>query len=121
MIFMARRDSVTWFVMGVAQLLLGQAIAKSAAAGSLTEAIAWLIQITGGGTFALGIYFLLFIARHEDEFSAAYSKAEKTILAVDPNTGRKELVDDSPAAVKVAWYAIPVVMTFIGMVSWLAN
>ena len=49
---MARRDSITWFVMGVAQLLLGQAIMDSAAAGSITEALAWMIQITGGGTFA---------------------------------------------------------------------
>ena len=118
---MARRDSSTWFVMGVAQLLLGQAIMDSAAAGSITEALAWMIQITGGGTFALGIYFLLFIARHEDEFSAAYSKAEKTVLSVNPETGKKDLVDDSPRAVKAAWYAIPVVMTFIGMMSWLAN
>ena len=61
------------------------------------------------------------VARHEDEFSAAYSKAEKTVLSVNPETGKKDLVDDSPRAVKAAWYAIPVVMTFIGMMSWLAN
>ncbi len=64
---------------------------------------------------------MIFLARHEDEFAAAYSKAEKTILQVDPDSGRKELIYDSPRVVKAAWYAIPIGMTFLGMVSWLAN
>ena len=78
-----------------------------------------LIQWSGGGTLALVIYFLLFVARNESEFIELYSKAEKTILQVDPATGRKELVDDSPKAVKAAWYSIPVMMTFIGAMAWL--
>ena len=96
---MARRDSLTWFMMGIAQILIGDAIISA----GTSELIGQLIQWSGGGTLALGIYFLLFVARNESEFTELYSKAEKTILQVDPATGRKELVDDSPKAVKAAW------------------
>ena len=112
---MARRDSLTWLMMGIAQILIGDAIISA----GTSELIGQLIQWSGGGTLALGIYFLLFVARNESEFTELYSKAEKTILQVDPATGRKELVDDSPKAVKAAWYGIPMTMTFIGAMAWL--
>ncbi len=113
---MARSDSLTWFMMGIAQILIGEAIIDSP---GTSELVGQIIQWSGGGTFALGIYFLLFVARNESEFSELYSKAEKTILQVDPATGKKTLVDDSPKAIKAAWYAIPVTMTFIGAMAWL--
>ena len=112
---MARSDSITWFMLGVAQLLLGEALLDA----GTSEVLAQLIQLSGGGTIALGIYFLLFLARHESEFATAYNKAEKMVLEVNPDTGQKELVDDSPKALKAAWYAIPVGMTFIGLLAWL--
>jgi len=112
---MARRDSLTWFMMGIAQILIGDAIISA----GTSELMGQLIQWSGGGTLALGIYFLLFVARNESEFTELYSKAEKTILQVDPATGRKELVDNSPKSVKAAWYAIPMTMTFIGAMAWL--
>jgi len=114
---MARKDSLTWFMMGIAQILIGEAIIDA----GTSEIMGSLIQWSGGGTVALGIYFLLFVARHDDEFSELYNKAEKTILHTDPATGRKELVDDSPKGVKAAWYAVPVVMTFIGAMAWLVG
>ncbi len=112
---MARSDSITWFMLGVAQLLLGEALLDAGA----SEMLAQMIQLSGGGTIALGIYFLLFLARHESEFAQAYSKAEKMVLEVNPDTGQKELIDDSPKALKAAWYAVPIGMTFIGLVAWL--
>ncbi len=112
---MARKDSLTWFMMGIAQILIGDAII---AAGT-SELMGQLIQVSGGGTIALGIYFLLFLARNESEFTELYSKAEKTVMQVDPATGKKELIDDSPKAVKAVWYTIPVMMTFLGMMAWL--
>jgi hypothetical protein len=102
-------------MLGVAQLLLGEALLDAGA----SEMLAQMIQLSGGGTIALGIYFLLFLARHESEFAQAYSKAEKMVLEVNPDTGQKELVDDSPKALKAAWYAIPVGMTFVGLLAWL--
>lgn len=112
---MARRDSITWFMLGVAQLLLGEALLE---AGS-SELLAQVIQLSGGGTIALGIYFLIFLARHESEFSEAYNRAEKMVLQVNPETGEKQLVDDSPKALKAAWYAIPTGMTLIGLLALL--
>jgi len=114
---MARQDSLTWFMMGIAQILIGEAIVDAGASEFVGQVIKW----SGGGTLALGIYFLLFIARHESEFSEVYSKAEKTIISTNPVTGRKELIDNSPKGVKAAWYTIPVVMTFIGMMAWLVG
>ena len=114
---MARKDSLTWFMMGIAQILIGEAIIDA----GTSEIMGSLIQWSGGGTVALGIYFLLFVARHDDEFSELYNKAEKTILQTDPATGRKMEVDDSPKGVKAAWYAVPVVMTFIGAMAWLVG
>ncbi len=114
---MARKDSLTWFMMGIAQILIGEAIIDA----GTSEIMGSIIQWSGGGTVALGIYFLLFVARHDDEFSDLYNKAEKTIMQIDPATGRKKEVDDSPKAVKAAWYAVPVVMTFIGAMAWLVG
>ena len=82
---MARRVSLTWFMMGIAQILIGDAIIEA----GTSELMGQLIQWTGGGTIALGIYFLLFLARNESEFSEIYSMAEKTLLLTDPNTGTK--------------------------------
>ena len=115
---MARSDSWTWFLLGVAQLLLGDALLDA----GTSKLLAQLIQFTGGGTIALGLYFLIFLARHESQFSDAYSKAEKMVLEKDPESGRKILVD-SPAstATKAAWYSIPVVMTFIGLMALLVG
>ena len=115
---MARRDSIMWFMMGIAQLLIGNALLADE---GTSDWIAYMIQGTGGGTMALGLYFLLFLARNESEFSELYSKAEKTILPTDPSTGRKKVVDDSSKPVKAAWYSIPVVITIFGMFQWLAT
>ncbi len=67
----------------------------------------------------LGIYFLIFLARHEKEFSEVYSKMEKTEFIRD-ETGRiLDMADKTPKAVRAIWYAIPVLMTFLGALAWL--
>ena len=55
----------------------------------------------------LGIYFLIFLARHEKEFSEVYSKMEKTEFVRD-ETGRIiDVADKTPKAIRAFWYAIP--------------
>ena len=76
-----------WFMMGIAQLLIGNALLADE---GTSDWIAYMIQGTGGGTMALGLYFLLFLARNESEFSELYSKAEKTILTTDPGDWEEE-------------------------------
>ena len=113
---MARRDSWTWFLLGVAQLLIGEALIEANADSIIAELITW----SGTGTIALGLYFLIFLARHEGDFADAYNKAEKLVMDTDPRTGENVFVDNSPKKVRAAWYSIPAVMTFIGLLAWLA-
>ena len=96
-------------------MLIGEALVDSGASSLLANLITW----SGGGTIALGLYFLIFLARHESEFSEVYNKAEKMAIETDPVTGKRILVDNSPKAVTAAWYAVPAVMTFIGAMAWL--
>ncbi len=42
-------------------------------------------------------------------------------MVTNPGSGKKELVDDSPGAIKAAWYAVPVGMTFLGLLAWLVS
>jgi hypothetical protein len=42
-------------------------------------------------------------------------------MMTNPETGRKELVNNAPTGVKAAWYAVPIVMTFIGAMAWLVG
>jgi hypothetical protein len=114
---MARRDSITWFVLGIAQIMIGEAILEA----GTTEILGRVIQGTGSGTIALGLYFLLFLARNESEFKELYNKAERTVLVADPVTGQKQLVDNTSRPIKAVWYTIPVGMAFLGLISLLIN
>tara|TARA_B100000287_G_C20672910_1_gene794063 strand:- start:1781 stop:2095 length:315 start_codon:yes stop_codon:yes gene_type:complete len=103
-------------MLGIAQIMIGEALVDAGTPDWLGR----VIQGTGSGTLALGIYFLLFLARNESEFKELYSKAEKTIMVTD-HSGKKHLVDDSSKPVKAIWYSIPVGMAFLGLVSLLIN
>ncbi len=104
-------------MVGVARVLIGEALLEANADSILAGVITW----SGTGTIALGLYFLIFIARHEGEFTEAYNKAEKMVMGTDPESGENVLMDDSPKMTKAAWYSIPAVMTFIGLLAWLAT
>ena len=54
---MARIDSLIMVMLGLAQLLIGDAIGL--------EFLSILLQGTGGGTIVMGIYFLIFLSRHQ--------------------------------------------------------
>jgi hypothetical protein len=109
---MARMDSLIMVMLGLAQLL----IADSFGLNILT----WIFNGTGFGTIGLGIYFLLFIGRHQQEFSDAYSKLEKTNLMRD-ESGELQFIDANPRVTKVIWYFVPIALTFIGAIAFLTN
>mgnify|MGYP005703020873 FL=1 len=113
---MARVDSLRWFMLGVAQLLIGSQVGSS---GVFLELLSILLNVSGGSSLMLGLYFLIFLARHEKEFSEAYSKMEKTEFVRD-GTGRIiDVADKTPRAVRAIWYSIPAFMTFLGLLAWL--
>ena len=109
---MARVDSLIWFMAGFAQLFVGS---------SLEDSILGLIlEITGGSSVLLGLYALIFVARHNKEFEEAYSKLEKTTMSRDEQ-GRIHRIDDSNQVKRAIWYAVPIILTFFAALGWLAN
>ena len=109
---MARVDSLILVMLGIAQILIGSS--------TTLEFLALLLQGSGGGTIVMAIYFLIFIGKHQKEFDGAYSKLEKTNLIRNEN-GELEFQDANTVVTRVIWYVIPVGLTIIGMIVWLAN
>ena len=109
---MARVDSLIWFMAGFAQLFVGS---------SLEDSILGLIlEITGGSSVLLGLYALVFVARHHREFTESYSKLEKTTMTRD-DQGRIRRIDDGNQVKRAVWYAVPIILTFFAAIGWLAN
>ena len=109
---MARVDSLIWFMAGFARLCVGSALE-----GSI---LGLILEITGGSSVLLGLYALIFVARHHKEFEEAYSKLEKTTMSRDEQ-GRIHRIDDSNQVKRVVWYAVPIILTFFAALGWLAN
>ena len=116
---MSRLDSLIWLLLGFAQLLIGAAIGGNDKI--LLDLLAALLQGTGYSSVLLGLYFLVFIARHQKEFANTYSKVERATLVRNDKTGVLELKDSSTLGSKAFWYAIPVGLTFISAVAWLGT
>ena len=108
---MARVDSLIWFMAGFAQLFVGS---------SLDSLLGTVLEITGGSSVLLGIYALIFVARHHKEFEASYSKLEKTTMTRD-DQGRIRRIDDGDQVKRAVWYAVPIILTFLAALGWLAN
>ena len=116
---MSRLDSLIWLLLGFAQLLIGAAIGGNDKI--LLDLLATLLQGTGYSSVLLGLYFLIFLARHQKEFANSYSKVERATLVRNEKTGVLELTDHSTLGSKAFWYAIPVGLTLISAVAWLAT
>ena len=114
---MGRIDSLIWLLLGFAQLLMGAAIGGD----PILDMLSLLLQGTGGSSVLLGLYFLIFLARHQKEFANSYSKVERATLVRNDKTGVLELKDRSSLGSKAFWYAIPIGLTFISAFAWLGT
>ena len=114
---MGRVDSLIWLLLGFAQLLMGAAIGGD----PILDMLSLLLQGTGGSSVLLGLYFLIFLARHQKEFANSYSKVERATLVRNEKTGVLELKDHASLGSKAFWYAIPIGLTFISAVAWLGT
>jgi hypothetical protein len=114
---MGRIDSLIWLLLGFAQLLMGAAIGGD----PILDMLSLLLQGTGGSSVLLGLYFLIFLARHQKEFANSYSKVERATLVRNDKTGILELKDRSSLGSKAFWYAIPIGLTFISAFAWLGT
>jgi hypothetical protein len=108
---MARVDSLIWFMAGFAQLFVGSEIGSG---------LGTILEVTGGSSVLLGLYALVFVARHHKEFEASYSKLEKTTMTRD-DQGRIRRIDDGDQVKRAVWYAVPIILTFLAALGWLAN
>ena len=111
---MARVDSLIFFLIGFAQLLL----AGQMGGDPLLNLLSLFLQGTGGSTLVLGLYFLIFVARHQKDFEESYSKIEKSTLIRNEQTGELELKDTTPITNKLLWYAGPVGLTLFSALVW---
>jgi len=114
---MARVDSLIFFLIGFAQLLL----AGQMGGDPLLNLLSLFLQGTGGSTLVLGLYFLIFVARHQKDFEESYSKIEKSTLIRNEQTGELELKDTTPITNKLLWYAGPVGLTLFSALVWMSS
>ena len=108
---MARVDSLIWLMAGFAPLFVGSEIGTN---------LRTMLEVTGGSSVLLGIYALIFVARHHKEFEESYSKLEKTTMTRD-DQGRIRRIDDGNQVKRAVWYAVPIILTFFAALGWLAN
>ena len=111
---MARADSVLFFLAGFTQLFIGSSISPEMAL------LGAFLEVTGGSTVLVGLYLLIFVARHHKEFSESYNKIENSVMSRE-NTGALHRVDPKPASKTFVNVIIPSILSFIAAWAWLAN
>ena len=79
-----------------------------------------ILEITGGSSLLVGLYLLIFVARHHKEFSESYNKIENSVMSRE-NTGELHRVDPKPASKTFVNVIIPSILSFIAAWAWLAN
>ena len=115
-LLMARSNSPLFFLAGFTQLYVGSALGDDATLALLGT----ILEITGGSSVLVGLYLLIFVARHHKEFSESYNKIENSVMSRE-NTGALHRVDPKPASKQIINVVIPSILAFIAAWAWLAN
>jgi len=113
---MARSDSVLFFLAGFTQLLIGSELAADPTLAILGA----ILELTGGSSVLIGVYLLIFVARHHQEFTSSYNKLEKASMA-SGDSGRLQRVDPEPVSRRLTNIIIPGILAFIAAMAWLSN
>jgi len=114
---MARSDSVLFFLAGFTQLFIGSELAAIDPTLAILGAV---LEVTGGSSVLVGIYLLIFVARHHKEFTQTYNKLEKATMARG-DSGRLKRIDPLPVKRRITHVVVPGILAFIAAMSWLAN
>ena len=115
-LLMTRASSPLFFLAGFTQLYIGSALGDDAALALLGT----ILEVTGGSSVLVGLYLLIFVARHHEEFSESYNKIENSVMSRE-NTGSLHRVDPKPASTQLINVIIPSILSFIAAWAWLAN
>ena len=113
---MARVNSPLFFLAGFTQLFIGSSLASDPSLALLGA----ILEITGGSSVLVGIYLLIFVARHHKEFSESYNKIENSVMSRE-HTGQLHRVDPKPASKTFVNVVLPSILSFIAAWAWLAN
>jgi|TARA_B110001454_G_scaffold212511_1_gene229408 hypothetical protein len=113
---MTRANSPLFFLAGFTQLYIGSVLGDDATLALLGA----ILEITGGSSVLVGLYMLIFVARHHKQFSESYNKIENSVMSRE-NTGELHRVDPKPASTKLINVVIPSILAFIAAWAWLAN
>jgi len=97
-------------------LYIGSALGDDSALALLGA----ILEVTGGSSVLVGLYLLIFVARHHKEFSESYNKIENSVMSRE-NTGALHRVDPKPASTQLINVIIPSILSFIAAWAWLAN
>ena len=115
-LLMARSSSLLFFLAGFTQLYIGSSLGDDSALALLGA----ILEVTGGSSVLVGLYLLIFVARHHKEFSESYNKIENSVMSRE-NTGALHRVDPKPASTQLINVIIPSILSFIAAWAWLAN
>ena len=115
-LLMARANSPLFFLAGFTQLFIGSSLASDPSLALLGA----ILEITGGSSVLVGIYLLIFVARHHKEFSESYNKIENSVMSRE-DTGQLHRVDPKPASKTFVNVVLPSILSFIAAWAWLAN
>ena len=115
-LLMARSNSPLLFLAGFTQLYIGSALGDDTALALLGA----ILEVTGGSSVLVGLYMLIFVARHHKEFSESYNKIENSVMSRE-DTGELHRVDQKPASTRLINVVIPSILAFIAAWAWLAN
>ena len=115
-LLMARADSVLFFLAGFTQLFIGSSLASDPSLALL----GMILEVTGGSSVLVGLYLLIFVARHHREFSETYNKIENSVMSRE-NTGQLHRVDPKPVSKTLTTVVVPGILAFIAAMAWLAS
>ena len=113
---MSRADSMIWFMLGFAQLIMANQIGTE----GIMIILDLLLTATGGSSLLIGLYVLLFFAKHSKDFSAAYPRFEKSEVSRNID-GNLQVTDGDSNIKKGLGIVIPAVLTMISAIVWLST
>ncbi|MBT3641649.1 MAG: hypothetical protein HOJ64_00365 [Euryarchaeota archaeon] len=113
---MARTDSMIWFILGFAQLIF----ANLNYGEGILQTLEFFLNVTGGSSIMVGLYVLLFMAKHSQDFSDAYTKYEKSEV-IRSDEGNLVITDGDSVVAKGMGIIVPAIISVFAAIYWLST
>lgn len=113
---MARTDSMIWFILGFAQLI----VANLNYGDGILQILEIFLNVSGGSSVMVGLYVLLFMAKHSQDFSDVYTKYEKSEV-IRSDEGNLVITDGDSVVAKGMGIIVPAILSVCAAIYWLAS